>query len=183
MTTRAAINILGDGSVIDITSLGVDTVSVERPSPGKYLIKGTLGMVPPPEGWGYVLNQADAGCEIDISFKKKIITVSVTKEGEPVDLVHSITLHIAVDGLPPVVVPELLPKEPDVLETSLSELARLRALADYAIGPYQDAADIGVATPEETKKLAAWKLFRVELNRVPDQPGYPTDITWPELPT
>ncbi|WWG81468.1 phage tail protein [Pseudomonas poae] len=107
MTTRAAINILGStGEVIDITSLGVSNLTTQHPGPGQYLVLGTLGMVPPPLGWGHVVNQLDADCSVSISFNEGILAVSVARDGEPSDLLHSITLHVAVEELPPMVAPE-----------------------------------------------------------------------------
>ena len=54
----------------------------------------------------------------------------------------------------------------------IAETARLRALADTAIAPLQDAVDIDDATDAEVALLKAWKKYRVALNRLPDQPGY-----------
>lgn len=184
MTTRAAVNILGaTGAVIDITSLGVDAITTEHPGPGQYLIHGTLGMVAAPEGWGYVLNQADAACSVAISYVDAVLAVSVAKDGEPADLAHSITLHVAVEELPPLVVPEPPPpKATDPEEFALSEISRLRAMADYAIAPLQDAVDVDEATDAEGAALKVWKKYRVALSRVPEQSGYPNAIDWPVLP-
>jgi hypothetical protein len=63
-----------------------------------------------------------------------------------------------------------------------AETARLRSIADVAIAPLQDAVDIDEATAEEEAKLKLWKKFRIALNRLPEQPGYPADITWPVMP-
>lgn len=63
-----------------------------------------------------------------------------------------------------------------------AEIARLRKIADDAIAPLQDAMDLGEATAEEGAELTAWKRYRVVLNRLPDQPGYPDEITWPVPP-
>lgn len=68
------------------------------------------------------------------------------------------------------------------LEWVKSETTRLRGIADTAIAPLQDAVDLEEATPEEEAKLKLWKKYRVALNRLPDQPGYPTTITWPVMP-
>ena len=46
--------------------------------------------------------------------------------------------------------------------------------------PLQDAADLEIATEEETSLLEAWKKYRVLLNRV-DTSTAP-DIEWPEEP-
>ncbi|WPN95822.1 tail fiber assembly protein [Pseudomonas sp. MUP55] len=184
MTTRAAVNILGaTGAVIDITSLGVDTITTEHPGPGQYLVYGTLGMAPPPEGWGYVLNQADAGCSVAISYNDTVLAVSIAKEGEPADLAHSITLHVAVDALPPQEAPQLPPPVVDPLEAAQSEITRLRSAADYAIAPLQDAVDVDEATDADLAELKAWKKYRVALSRVIDQANYPQTVDWPVVPT
>lgn len=183
MTTRAAVNILGaDGAVIDVTSLGVSTITTEHPGPGQYLVHGTLGMVPPPEGWGYVLNQVDAACSVVIGYNEGVLAVSVTKDGEPTDLAHSITLHVAVDSLPVQTVPELAAPAADPLESAHTEIARLRAIADYAIAPLQDAVDVDEATDADVASLKAWKKYRVALSRVPEQAEYPDVIDWPVAP-
>lgn len=63
-----------------------------------------------------------------------------------------------------------------------AEIASLRAVADGAIAPLQDAMDLGEATEAEAASLLAWKRYRVELNRVPTRAGYPDDIDWPAPP-
>lgn len=70
----------------------------------------------------------------------------------------------------------------ELLASVQAETARLRKIADDAIAPLQDAMDLGEATAEEGAALTAWKRYRVALNRLPDQAGYPGEITWPELP-
>lgn len=62
------------------------------------------------------------------------------------------------------------------------ETARLRKIADDAIAPLQDAVDIDDATDAEEASLKLWKKYRVALNRLPDQPGYPNTIDWPASP-
>lgn len=183
MTTRAAVNILGaDGAVIDVTSLGANTITTEHPGPGQYLVHGTLGMVPPPEGWGYVLNQVDASCSVAINYNDGVLAVSVAKDGEPANLAHSITLHVAVDSLPVQVVPELTAPEADPMETAFAEITRLRAVADYVISPLQDAVDVDEATDASLAALNSWKKYRVALSRVIEQPQFPDAIEWPVVP-
>ena len=63
-----------------------------------------------------------------------------------------------------------------------AETARLRQVADTAITPLQDAVDVDDATDEETALLTLWKKYRVALNRLPDQEGYPATISWPAPP-
>ncbi|PLU86358.1 phage tail protein [Pseudomonas plecoglossicida] len=177
---RAAINILGDGSIIDITSLGKADITVEHPGPGQYQVAGTLGMCPPPEGWGYVINQMDAGASVVTSFADEVLLVSVTKDGEPADLLHSITLHVSVEETPVPLPPEPIPADP--LQQAQEEAARLRVIADAAIAPLQDAVDLEEATEAEVVLLKEWKRFRVALNRLPEQAGYPANIEWPNPP-
>lgn len=177
---RAAININGDGSVIDITSLGKSDITVEHPGPGQYLVAGTLGMCPPPEGWGYVINQMDAGASVATSFADNVLLVRVAKDGEPADLLHSITLHVSVEEAPVPLPPEPVPVDP--LQQAQEEVARLRMIADTAIAPLQDAVDLEEATEAEVALLKDWKRYRVALNRLPEQPGYPTAIDWPAPP-
>lgn len=183
MTTRAAINILGsDGSIIDVTSLGTDSITSEHSGVGQYLVHGTLGMAPPPEGWGYVLNQMDADKAVAISFADGLLLVEVSRSGEPADLDHSITLHVAVEDAPQVQVPVPTAPVEDALQFATRQLQALRMQADYAIAPLQDAVDLDDATDAEVAALKAWKKYRVALSRVPDQPGYPDAIDWPVTP-
>lgn len=63
-----------------------------------------------------------------------------------------------------------------------AETALRRAAADSAIAPLQDAVDIEEATDAESALLKDWKRYRVALNRLPDQPGYPAEIDWPAPP-
>lgn len=71
---------------------------------------------------------------------------------------------------------------PTKLREAQYETVRLRKIADDAIAPLQDAMDLGEATAEEGTELTAWKRYRVALNRLHDQPGYPNEITWPAPP-
>ncbi|QYX55121.1 tail fiber assembly protein [Pseudomonas sp. S07E 245] len=64
----------------------------------------------------------------------------------------------------------------------VADLAQRRAVADAAIAPLQDAVDIDEATTDEEGRLKLWKKYRVALNRLPDQPGYPATIDWPAPP-
>ncbi|WP_255248820.1 tail fiber assembly protein [Pseudomonas plecoglossicida] len=65
---------------------------------------------------------------------------------------------------------------------AVGETERLRAAADQAIAPLQDAIDLDEATEAEVSLLVEWKRFRVALSRLPEQEGYPTTIDWPTPP-
>ncbi|MGE8328913.1 tail fiber assembly protein [Pseudomonas urmiensis] len=69
-----------------------------------------------------------------------------------------------------------------LLAQAQAETSRLRQVADTAITPLQDAVDVDDATDEEKALLTLWKKYRVALNRLPDQEGYPTSIDWPAPP-
>ncbi|WP_123587999.1 tail fiber assembly protein [Pseudomonas fluorescens] len=64
----------------------------------------------------------------------------------------------------------------------VAEIDRRRTIADKAIAPLQDAVDIDDATDADVVLLKAWKKYRVALNRLPDEPGYPSSISWPVAP-
>lgn len=70
----------------------------------------------------------------------------------------------------------------DHLASVQAEIARLRKIADDAVVPLQDAVDIDDATAADEELLKLWKKYRVALNRLPDQPGYPNTIDWPASP-
>ncbi|MGB5954969.1 tail fiber assembly protein [Pseudomonas sp.] len=63
-----------------------------------------------------------------------------------------------------------------------AETARLRAVADSAIAPLQDAVELEEATEAEAALLKEWKRYRVALSRLSEQEGYPNEIDWPALP-
>lgn len=80
-------------------------------------------------------------------------------------------------------VADFVPRDDDVLAANAQQdKAEKLAYATQQIAPLQDAVDLGMATPEEEALLKAWKLYRVQLNRIEQQPGYPREIQWPELP-
>lgn len=57
---------------------------------------------------------------------------------------------------------------------------RLITQAGIAIAPLQDAADLEMATQEESTQLLAWRRYRVQLNRIDVDQG--NAIIWPEVP-
>lgn len=82
------------------------------------------------------------------------------------------------------------PTAAQILATNTATRNQYLAAATLAIGPLQDAVDIGEATSADTAMLTAWKTFRVAVNRVvltvqnptwptPPQPGYGAAIAQP----
>ncbi|MCU7647119.1 tail fiber assembly protein [Pseudomonas piscis] len=54
--------------------------------------------------------------------------------------------------------------------------------AAIRISPLQDAVDLGDATTAEEAELKKWKQYRVAVNRVDQQPGFPRAVSWPPAP-
>lgn len=77
---------------------------------------------------------------------------------------------------PPVLSPEQL------ADIALNERDERLAVAALRIAPLQDAVDIGEVSEEEEQSLLAWKRYRVAVNRISQQPGFPASIDWPGPP-
>ncbi|MBA5960609.1 hypothetical protein GIB64_24565 [Pseudomonas lactis] len=98
-------------------------------------------------------------------------------------------LEVSIEGgfkVAPPQIPEVPPAPvptPEELETiALSRRDSLLALAAVRIAPLADAVDLGSATADEVAALRLWKQYRVELNRIEQQVGYPTTVDWPSSP-
>lgn len=70
----------------------------------------------------------------------------------------------------------------DVGNQVLTQRDALLRDAVLRIAPLQYAEDIGDTTPVEQLALLEWKLYSVELNRLEQQPDFPTVIDWPQVP-
>jgi len=89
--------------------------------------------------------------------------------------------------LQPIPQPEAAPPPPALTEAQLATVAidkrdKLLANATLAMAPLQDAVELDDATPAEVVLLKQWKQYRVAINRVPQQDGFPHAITWPAAP-
>lgn len=80
--------------------------------------------------------------------------------------------------------PCLTDQPPPTAEQLISQAedkrSRLRAEADTAIQPLQDANDLGIATDAEASQLIAWKKYRVLLMRINTK--VTEEIIWPAQP-
>lgn len=72
------------------------------------------------------------------------------------------------------------PSHEDQVAEATGTKAALMAEASAAIAPLQDAVDLDMATPEEVALLKAWKLYRVQVNRV--DVNLAPNIVWPTKP-
>lgn len=82
---------------------------------------------------------------------------------------------------------ETLPSAPipgaaEVSATALANRDDLLAQASLRIAPLQDAAELEVASTSDVALLKAWKQYRVALNKIETQKGFPESIDWPSLP-
>ncbi|MBK3431394.1 tail fiber assembly protein [Pseudomonas fluorescens] len=99
-------------------------------------------------------------------------------------------LVVSIDGGFKVIpVPPEKPATPP--ESTLEELAaqarekrdNLLSVAAIRIAPLQDAVDLGKANAAKKALLTKWKEYRVDLDDVPAQSGYPRSIQWPIEPS
>jgi hypothetical protein len=58
----------------------------------------------------------------------------------------------------------------------------LLTTAALRIAPLQDAIDLDSATDADKANLKLWKQYRVDVNRVSSQTGFPATIDWPQVP-
>jgi len=77
------------------------------------------------------------------------------------------------------------PPPPTTAELTALALRRrdgLLGTATLRIAPLQDAVDLGVVTDTDTANLKLWKQYRVDINRIDQQAGFPASINWPAPP-
>ena len=86
------------------------------------------------------------------------------------------------DGGPTVQYPPP-PTQSQLTASAIQARDELLRTAAIRIAPLQDAVDIGEATAAEEQQLLAWKKYRVALNRITEQQGFPTAIEWPDVPS
>lgn len=88
-----------------------------------------------------------------------------------------------VNGTPSEVDPEVPATLPPLNESDARAVRdTFLRLAAVRIAPLQDAVDLDEATEEETAALTEWKRYRIDLNRIDQQPGFPAEVVWPTKP-
>lgn len=83
---------------------------------------------------------------------------------------------------PSLALPGELPKEEQLDAAARARRDFLLERAGLRMAPLLDAVELGIATDAEKSSLAEWKTYRVQLNRVSGQAGYPAQIEWPVEP-
>ncbi|WP_256581880.1 tail fiber assembly protein [Pseudomonas sp. S09G 359] len=74
------------------------------------------------------------------------------------------------------------PRMPDQAVMAYSTRDSLLGTAALRIAPLQDAVDVDRATDDEVARLTLWKNYRIDLNRIEQQTGFPANIDWPQSP-
>jgi hypothetical protein len=82
----------------------------------------------------------------------------------------------------PILIDAPAPTEAEQASVVVQRRDTLLQLAATRIAPLQDAVDLDDASATEVAALKAWKQYRIQLNRIEPQPGYPTTIEWPVSP-
>ncbi|MFP1727357.1 tail fiber assembly protein [Lonsdalea quercina] len=75
------------------------------------------------------------------------------------------------------------PSAEELIVEAEAKKSVLRATADSAIEPLQDAVDLGIASDNELAMLNAWRKYRVLLNRLDTNSAADNEIEWPESPS
>ncbi|NKI68096.1 hypothetical protein GN109_01580 [Collimonas pratensis] len=79
-------------------------------------------------------------------------------------------------------VPNYFPTDAEVLAAVQERLSRELRRANSEVTKYQDRVDVDDASAADVALLRAWKVYRVGLNRLPDQESFPHSLTWPVAP-
>jgi hypothetical protein len=79
-------------------------------------------------------------------------------------------------------VPDYLPTDGELLEATQERIARELRRANTEVTKYQDRVDVDDASAADIALLRAWKIYRVGLNRLPDQESFPHPLIWPVAP-
>lgn len=82
---------------------------------------------------------------------------------------------------PPDPVP-LPPSVEDLIVLANEKRDQLLAGAANRMGPLQDAIDEKTSTESELTSLKLWRQYRIDLNRIEQQEGFPAEIQWPSAP-
>ncbi|WP_211471724.1 tail fiber assembly protein [Collimonas humicola] len=77
---------------------------------------------------------------------------------------------------------DYLPTDVELLQAVQERISRELRRANSEVTKYQDRVDIDDASAADVALLRAWKVYRVGLNRLPEQESFPHPLTWPVAP-
>ncbi|WP_265532313.1 tail fiber assembly protein [Pseudomonas saponiphila] len=89
---------------------------------------------------------------------------------------------IDFSGTRPVLIDPPPPTAEQYRETAFAQRDKALSVAALRIAPLQDAADLGNSSASDSAMLIKWKQYRIDLNEVEKQAGFPMDIQWPLAP-
>ncbi|PFH10988.1 virus tail fiber assembly protein lambda gpK [Collimonas sp. PA-H2] len=95
---------------------------------------------------------------------------------------HGRAIYAACASMKAAKVPNYFPTDAELLEAVQERLSRELRRANVEVTKYQDRVDVDDASAADVALLRAWKIYRVGLNRLPDQEGFPHCLTWPVAP-
>ncbi|WP_211441406.1 tail fiber assembly protein [Collimonas humicola] len=78
--------------------------------------------------------------------------------------------------------PDYLPTQAELRDAAQARIARELRRANSEVTKYQDRVDVDEASDADVAQVKAWKKYRVNLNRVPEQAHFPHPIVWPVAP-
>lgn len=90
-------------------------------------------------------------------------------------------ISTGADGVPVAADPPA-PTADEQAAIAKAQKEALMAVATATMAPLQDAVSLDIATDAEKTSLTAWQQYRVTLNRVDQQDGYPGTVEWPTPP-
>ena len=74
------------------------------------------------------------------------------------------------------------PTDDELAASAKVTISNELAYAANVMGPLLDLESLGELTDAEKTSLAAWRKYRIDVSRVPQQAGYPKTINWPVRP-
>jgi len=78
--------------------------------------------------------------------------------------------------------PDYLPTHAELLDAAQARIARELRRANSEVTKYQDRVDVDEASDADVTQVKAWKKYRVNLNRIPEQAHFPHPVLWPIAP-
>lgn len=76
----------------------------------------------------------------------------------------------------------VMPTESELKTAALTERNLLLAAANDATAGMADAYIAGLLNEDETERFKFFAAYKLALNKIDQQPGFPSTVIWPELP-
>lgn len=75
-----------------------------------------------------------------------------------------------------------VPSEAELAQQAMAKRDALLALADEATAGMADAYIVDLLNEADTATFRGYAAYKLKLNKIDEQPGYPSAIDWPTLP-